>query len=182
MAQYVPFAPHVEVNGQTILSFVEAIPNYKDIMFGILAKYGLSDIAPDGWYSQASWLLAFKEIGERYGANTLFAIGKAIPEHAIFPKEIDSLQKALAAIDIAYHMNHRNGEIGHYQLVDFNQKYRMAIMECHNPYPSAFDRGIITTMGRRFKPKDSIVVNVELDENKVSRLNGGGSCTYKISW
>jgi len=47
----------------------------------------------------------------------LFAIGKAIPESAIFPPEIQGLEMGLSAIDIAYHMNHRGGEIGHYNLI-----------------------------------------------------------------
>ncbi|MBT33793.1 MAG: hypothetical protein CMO01_29360 [Thalassobius sp.] len=182
MAQYKPFADGVEVNGQTILTFVAAIPAYKDVMFGILAKHELKTIEPDGWYSQQRWLNAFQEIGERYGANTLYAIGKQIPENAKFPPEINDLEKALSAIDIAYQMNHQNGEIGYYKLVDFDGTYRRAVMECKNPYPSHFDRGIITSMTRKFRPVESIVINVILDENKPSRLNGAESCTYKVEW
>jgi hypothetical protein len=79
-------------------------------------------------------------------------------------------------------MNHRNGEIGYYKLTDYNQKLRLASMECKNPYPSDFDKGIIATMCRKFKPGDALVVNVELDKNEPSRINGADQCTYKISW
>ena len=182
MAQYVPFDPDVEVNGQTILAFVNAVPAYKVTMVGILAKHELPDVQPEGWFSQKKWLNAFKEIGEKYGANTLFAIGKVIPENAVFPPEIQSLKDALASIDIAYHMNHRNGEIGYYKLMEFNERGRKAIMECKNPYPSHFDRGIIMTMARKFMPNYSSIIKVELDESKPSRLNGADSCTYNVSW
>lgn len=182
MAQYVPFAKNVEVNGQTILSFVNALPAFKVTMEAILANYGLVNIQPEQWYSQKSWLDAFREIGEKYGANTLFAIGKVIPESAKFPPAIDDLEKALSTIDVAYHMNHQNGEIGYYKLISFNSSLRTAVMECKNPYPSSFDRGIITTMARKFRPKDSILVNVEVDNNFPSRLNGADSCTYKVGW
>ncbi len=182
MSQYIPFAEGVEVNGQTILSFINALPAYKDVMLAILSKHRIDNPEPNHWYSQKSWLDAFQEIGEKYGASTLFAIGKVIPENADFPKEIDTLEKALQAIDVAYHMNHQNGEIGYYKLIDFNEKLRLAIMECKNPYPSSFDRGIIMTMARKFKPDYSITVNVEIDENKPSRLNGADNCTYKINW
>ncbi len=182
MAHYIPFAENVEVNGQTLLSFVNALPAFKATMVSILANHGLIDVQPESWYSQKNWLKAFREIGEKYGANTLFAIGKVIPENAKFPPTIDNLEKALSAIDVAYHMNHRNGEIGYYKIISFNPNLRIAIMECKNPYPSSFDRGIIMTMARKFKPKDSIIVNVEVDNNLPSRLNGADSCTYKISW
>ena len=99
-----------------------------------------------------------------------------------FPPEIDNLQKALSSIDIVYQMNHKNGEIGYYKLLDFDTKYRRAIMECKKPYPSHLDRSIITTMTRKFKPSDSTVVNVTIDENHPSRLNGAESCTYKVEW
>ncbi|NJL12855.1 MAG: hypothetical protein HC913_07560 [Microscillaceae bacterium] len=182
MAQYIPFAPDVEVNGETILSFVQAIPAYSNIMLDILKFHGINQPKPGQWYSQESWLNAFKEIGEKYGANTLFAIGKAIPDNAQFPPDIDNLEKALSSIDIAYHMNHQGGEIGYYHLIDFQSEYRFAKMECKNPYPSNFDKGIITAIARKFKPDTAIVVQVELDENYPSRLNGSESCTYKVSW
>ncbi|TAG92639.1 MAG: hypothetical protein EAZ20_02375 [Bacteroidetes bacterium] len=182
MAQYKVFAPDVQVNGQTILSFVNALPTFKDDLNGILKNYSLVDIKPDFWYSQESWLNAFKEIGEEFGEKTLFLIGKTIPESADFPPHIIDLQSALASIDMAYHMNHKGGEIGYYKLVDFDINAQKAIMECKNPYPSHFDRGIITAMARKFKPENVIFLSIELDTSKPSRLNGDDSCTFNISW
>lgn len=182
MAQYIPFDTSVEVNGETILSFTKAIPVYETQMLELLARHNIVNPESGQWYPQVSWLSAFKEVGEKYGSNTLFAIGKAIPENAQFPPDIDNLEKALSAINVAYQMNHRNGEIGHYKLIDFQEENRLAIMECKNPYPSSFDKGIITTMTRKFKPATSIITRVELDEDKPSRTSGADSCHYKISW
>ncbi|WP_299453603.1 hypothetical protein [uncultured Microscilla sp.] len=182
MAQYIPFEEGIEVNGQTVLSFINALPMFRDDMLEILAKHGISNPKEGEWYPQLAWLNAFKEIGEKYGANTLFAIGKAIPENADFPPDIDNLEKALGAIDVAYHMNHTKGNIGHYTLVKFNEEDKIAIMECRNPYPSNFDRGIITTMARKFKPPSVLMIAVELDTSKPSRLDGAEQCTYRITW
>lgn len=182
MAQFIPFAPGVEVNGQTVLSVVEALDAGKETRRAILAKHGLGNVDPHGWFAQQQWLNAFREIAEEIGDYTLFSIGKAIPEHAIFPPEIDSLEKALAAIDVAYHMNHRNGEIGNYKLLSFDAAAKVAVMECKNPYPSEFDRGIITTMLRRFKPALSTRYDVVRDTSKPTRLEGADSCTYLITW
>jgi hypothetical protein len=184
MAQYIPFAPKVQVLGTTVLSFVNAlkVATIRKDMLQTLSRHGITDPTLEDWYSQASWLNAFKEIGEKYGATTLFAIGKAIPENAMFPPEIDSLQKGLAAIDVAYHMNHRGGEIGYYKLLEFHEGTKTALMECKNPYPSEFDRGIISAMAHKFRPMDILVIDVELDKNSPTRLNGADSCRFKISW
>jgi len=181
MAQFVPFQEGVEVNGHTILSVIHAYEAGKEYRTQIMAKHGLEP-EPGVWYPQKAWLDAFKEIADEVGQHTLYMIGKAIPEHADFPPDIDNLEKALASLDMAYHMNHRNGEIGHYELVQFDGKKRQAVMVCNNPYPSEFDRGIITTLLRKFKPEDSFRYDVQLDRTKETRLKGGESCTYLVSW
>jgi len=114
--------------------------------------------------------------------HTLFSIGKAIPDSANFPENIVSLKDALESIDIAYHNNHRGGEIGYYRLTELNKDERKAVMICKNPYPCPFDRGIITSIVRKYKPADSFDHEIKLDQNKESRLDGAESSTYLISW
>jgi hypothetical protein len=182
MAQFVPFGVNVEVLGQSIFSVVNAISLGKESRLEILKKHGIKNLCEDKWYNQKQYLNAFREIADAIGPSTLFAIGKSVPEHAIFPPEIDSLEKALQVIHVAYEMNHRGGEIGSYKLVKFDSVKRQAEMICNNPYPSEFDRGIITTILRKFKPKDSTSYDVSLDACKPTRLKDGHSCTYLIRW
>ncbi len=135
------------------------------------------------WYTQQCWLDAFREIAENIGSNTLFGIGKAIPDNAILPFQPlppYALREALESIDQAYQRNHRGGEIGYYRLVTFTGG--RATMECCNPYPSDFDRGIITAMARNFMPLHSRQLEVKLDDSQPTRLNGADSCTYLITW
>lgn len=181
MAQFIAFNPNVEVNGQTILSVVNALSVGKERRLGILKKHGIEP-EEGKWYKQQLWLNAFSEIYKELGDHTLFSIGKAIPENAKFPPQIDTLQKALEAIDMAYHMNHRGGEIGHYTLISYDGNGRHATMLCKNPYPSEFDRGIISTMLRRFRPKDSFKYDVSTDLTNETRIKGADSCTYIIRW
>lgn len=182
MAQYIPFASNVEVNGHTILSVVRAIPSYQTELELVLAKHGLKKIRSDGWYPQLFWLNAFREIGENYGAEVLFSIGKAIPENAIFPFNMETVQDALNSINIAYHINHRGGEIGYYKLIEYNQAKQTATMECRNPYPSHFDRGIISAMVEKLSPSNKNNISVNLNHSLPSRLHDADSCTYRILW
>ena len=179
MPQFIAFAPGVEVNGQTVLSVVEGMPMVKKLAREILENNGLVNVQPERWYSQQGWLDSFKAIASRVGAATLYQIGTKIPENAIFPLDIDSLEKALASIDIAYHLNHRGGEIGHYNLKSFGTTE--AVMTCHNPYPCDFDRGIISSMTQRFVGTGS-TYSVFHSKEGGCRKNGDNSCTYLISY
>lgn len=193
MAQYVAFNPEVEVNGTTVLSFVESMDNGRDARRAILNKHGI-DPGPGQWFSQQAWLDAFREVEETIGETNVFMIGKAIVDHAEFPPMKD-LEQALNAIDVAYHMNHRlhgqlmyestTGEmipgIGHYELRRFDSDARVAVMVCNNPYPSRFDEGIIAQVARRFKPAFRNT-HVERDDEAECRARGDESCTYVIQW
>ena len=181
MPQFEAIDPAVEVHVKAIVSIVNAVDIGQETRLKILKKHGIDPFIGE-WYPQQKYLDAFKEISENIGDRTLFMIGKSIPEYAEFPPHIDNLEKALASIDVAYNMNHRGGRIGRYQLVEFLEEDRTAVIVCDNPYPSEFDRGIITTMLRRFRPEDSIKSEVIRDLSKESRVDGHESCTYNITW
>jgi len=179
MAQFQAFAPGVTVNGQTVLSVVSGMGSFKNTAVKILQQHGIQDLSPLGWYSQQSWLDAFRDIFQGIGVKTLYQIGVSIPKNAKFPPGIDNLEKALASIDAAYHLNHRGGEIGHYQFTKTAPS--QGVMVCHNPYPCEFDRGIIEAMATRFRgagPAPKVVH----DSSKPCRSKQGDSCTFLIAW
>ncbi|MBU2523972.1 hypothetical protein KKG71_02145 [Patescibacteria group bacterium] len=192
MTQFKAINPSVEVNGQTVFAIVDGMGDMKNMAFQILEENGISDLKPENWYSQQSWLDAFKQISEKIGPATLNEIGKKIPENAKFPPEINDIHKALASIDVAYHLNHRlDGEImfdtengsmkvgiGHYRYRKISD--RCAEVECYNPYPCEFDKGIVTAMAQKFKPADSY--GIEVDSSGKCRKNGDESCTYRVRW
>ncbi|MEN8120138.1 MAG: hypothetical protein ABFS35_07315 [Bacteroidota bacterium] len=183
MPQFVAYNSEVEVNGQTIQSFIKGVTlQFRRKALQILANNEILNPVKGNWHNQQNWLDAFKQIYDTIGIHTLFSIGKAIPESAIFPENIIKLKDALDSINIAYHDNHRGGEIGYYRLTEFNEDERKAIMVCKNPYPCPFDRGIITSIVRKFKPIDSLNHEVELDTSVQNRLDGAESSTYLINW
>jgi hypothetical protein len=175
-----------------VRSVLEGMGSAKALGTRFLTKVGIGEPKAGQWYQQQKWLDAFKEIAGEIGPNTLFQIGLAIPRNAVFPPEIDTIQKALSAIDIAYHMNHRldgkvlfdgakMGEgIGHYTCTP-NANGRSAVVVCANPYPCDFDKGIIEAMARRFKPATSMSVSMRHDDGGC-RKNGNNACTWHVSW
>lgn len=187
---FVAQADDIAVNGQTVLSVAKAFSVVKDLGYKILERHGFKDVKEDAWYPQQQWLDAFREIHETMGGVTLFQIGKKIPDSAKFPPEIDTVEKALAAIDVAYHMNHsRRGKplfdpatgtmeegIGHYRVVSASEGE--AVMVCDNPYPDEFDRGIIEAMAAKFGKR----VIVEVDADAGTRERGREATTYRIRW
>ena len=196
--QFKAFEPGIEVNGQTVYSIVDGLGSFKSIGHETLLSVGIGSgskadyhIGMDSWYSQADWLQAFEKIAREIGDSTLKEIGKKIPENAQFPPWVIDIDSAIKSIDIAYHMNHRkNGTvmfdpntgtmlegIGHYGYERVPDK-NMIVSKCNNPYPDAFDHGIITTMAKKFQLGASVLH----DDSKPCRKNNAESCTYIITW
>ena len=180
MTQFRAFASDVEVNGDTVLSVVQGFGTFQERAHQILSQHNIVNPKPGQWYGQQDWLDAFRDISELLGGAALLGIGRKIPENAKWPPEIDSLEKALASIDVAYHMNHRGGEIGYYRYEKTGAKSGKMI--CRNPYPCDFDRGIIDAVCRKFKPRGTAIVGVLHDDSQPCRKQGDDSCTYLISW
>jgi hypothetical protein len=154
--------PRVEVNGETVLAFL------------------------------AGLVQAFGEIGGRIGDGALERIGRVIPDSARWPSDIEGIQDALASIDAAYHLNHRIGTrvlfdattgellegIGHYAVDEAGPG--SALVCCDDPYPCAFDLGIIRAVAERFGPEGRRVDVVHLEPG--CRKSGGGACRYRVTW
>lgn len=197
--QFKAFEPGIEVNGQTVYSIVDGIGQFKASAskllqqegIGVTDASGLIRLDPQGWYSQEAWLRVFEKIAGQIGSSMLYSIGLAIPRNAIFPQWVRDAFTAVQSIDIAYHLNHRRaGEImfdtatgrmidgiGHYGYAPVEGQ-RKILSVCENPYPCDFDRGIITSIVRRFEP----TAFVEHDDTKPCRKNGADACTYVVTW
>jgi len=198
--EFQPFESGIEVNGQTVWSIVDGFMLSKATPTRVLLEEGIGTLGPDGvvridpaaWYSQEAWLRAFQKISNALGMQVLLNIGKRIPENAIFPPWVVDVESAIRSIDIAYHLNHRKGGkvmfdlnthemlegIGHYGFERPHPTKPLIVSECRNPYPCAFDRGILSAMARRFAPTATVV---HLDEH-VCRRTGAEACTYHVKW
>ena len=135
----------------------------------ILSKFNISNPQPGQWFKQQDWLDAFKEIATTLGPTNLRFIGKAIIKSAQFPP-IETNKQAYEIVDIAYHMNHKDGEIGYYKLISYDENNKTAIMETNNPYPNDFDSGIFLGVFEKQRPPGGYsptVTYLETDNGKV---------------
>jgi len=179
MAQFRAYDARVEVNGAAVIALVDGMGAFGNTALAILEDKGIVNPIPGEWYPQQAWLDAFREIANRIGDNTLVQIGRKIPENAIWPPDVDCVEKGLPSIDIAYNMNHRNGNIGNYGYERTGEG--SARMVCDNPYPCAFDWGIIAAVVDMFK-KPGTITKVVHDDTQPCRKKGDDSCTYLVTW
>lgn len=172
-----------------MLSMLAAMGPQRPLADKALARAGVWNVVSEGWYRLDAALAGVQAIAEA-GPNAVFSFGKSVPKHAHLPPHIDSIAASLTLLDTAYHMNHRRdgrcmfdqvtGEmlegIGHYRC-HIDGKRRI-VMVCDTPYPPDFDRGTVAGFARRFEPH----AEVELDATKPTRLRGGESCTFIVTW
>jgi len=185
LAEFKSFVPGVEVAGEAVRAFSEGFSaEVRTIGQDILVRHGINDPRPGTFYRLQSFLDAMKEISESFGSHMLFRIGYEIARNAKLPPGLDVLENCLAAIDTAYHMNHRNGSIGSYTMVTQpgGRFMNVTAIVCANPYPCSFDWGVIEGFSQRFKPPGSVDIVVRHDDTKPCRKNGAESCTYLVSW
>lgn len=196
--EFRPFAPGIEVNGRSVYSVVESFSIARWLPGKILSECGIGELTadadllidPESWYSQDAWMQALSRIAREAGPRFLRRVGERIPENATFPTWVTDIYGAIRSIDIAYHMNHRrDGQvmfdpsteamlegIGHYGYEPVPGENRI-LSECRNPYPCAFDEGIVFAMARRFE--SGAEVSHATDR---CRSNGDLACTYVIEW
>lgn len=176
MATYEPIDSDVEVNGQTVISVVHAFPEaLQERGERILANHGIEDPTEDEWYPQEAWLAAFSELSDSMGESTLRRIGKMIPQSAEWPPGTDTVVDGVESIDAAYHLNHRNGDIGNYA-ADRQGEDKIHVT-CDNPYPCAFDTGILKGVVKEFGDGKARVKEIGAS----CREEGSESCLYEVT-
>jgi len=179
------FATDVEVAGRAVADFLAGFPKgTQAIGVSVLESQGIRNPDPMMWYPLQSLLNAMKDVAAFVSPEMLRQIGEHIASNVEVPPDRNSLEHVLAGIDGAYRLNHRGGDIGHYEFHDegVSSGLRRTRMVCPNPYPCAFDQGTIDGLAKRFKPNGCIDVLVWHDDEQPCRRHGADSCTYVVSW
>ncbi len=185
----------VEVRGEVLLGYLEAMGQLKQFALQQFKAFGITNPQQGQWYPLESLMGVFERFAKKHALQT---IGASVIRTAKWPKEIDSLYKALSSIDAAYHMNHRRdgrelfdyrtnriieGEIGHDYVIQLPDKKNTLLYVCESFYPCDFDFGMASQFAKQFKPAGSRVsAKIRHDDHAPCRKKGGESCTYILEW
>lgn len=178
MTEFKVFDTNTEVHQNFLQVVSEALKILEYDPDRYFQKHGFNLDADIEWYDLQKCLDMLKDIQDSEGSECLVSAGNQCPDLAIWPPEIDSIEKAFDSMDMAYHMNHRNGEIGHYIVTHVADRHIR--VKAENPWPSNFDFGMCWGLAKRFAPKDSKIQVIR--EPSPSRVNGDEYCTYDVTW
>ncbi len=182
MPQFIAHSPLVEIWGGSLLGIVEGLVQAgapQDHILALLAKGGILDPDREGWYPQQGLLDTLRTAGEQFGEGALRSAGRAIPRHSRFPPEVDTLDRALTTLDLAYQVNHRGGRIGHYACKRLGP--RKVEIYCDNPYGCELDLGILETLLEHHGAVGK-EVRVAHAPGTSCRKKGHRACVYHVRW
>jgi len=180
MAEFVAVSPTAEVLGDAVLSILDGMGGIRSRAVKILAQNGIQEVKQGQWYPQQGVLSSFRTIFEKVGPSTLQMIGHKIPANAPFPPSIRTITDALRSLDVAYQMNHRGFECANaYRYEPLSE--RSARIVCANPYPCEMDLGLVEGMADRFRPKDSMRIEVRHAPGDCRRKQAE-RCAYTVHW
>ncbi len=155
---YVSFDPAATVNGDTLRALLATF-HIPQLAREMLEKYGLpANPQPGHWYSLQAWLDVLSELELFYGDRTVYAVGLQVATSSLWPAHITTLEQALHALDETCRLNIKGTTIGYYRIE--SQQPRKIWVHCLTPTPVDFERGIITGLARKFKPLDSLRVEI----------------------
>jgi len=167
-----------EVAGDLLRAVVTGVGQFSSDARGpaiaALSEHGVAEPSPGEWYPLAPAIAAIESVDGLVGVDGTLDLGKRVSRTFAFPAATDDVPAALAALDRAYRDHHR-GDAGGYtfrQIGDDDGR-----IECHTPYPCAFDRGVVEGVTSRFA--DGFVC---LREVGVCRADGAERCTYELTW
>jgi len=170
-----PYPPSFQVSGGNILSMLSAMGPFRKRGEQLLSEQGIESVSAEAWYPLEGYVRALETIGEKMGPNTLFQIGKKIPDHIMLPPGLDSFEKIAASFGMAFEMNHR----GHPGKITYQMTGDSSVtIVTGTPYPTDFDRGV--TQGF-FHKLISARVNVVEATSQPSKREGAETSTFLVS-
>lgn len=174
---------HAEVSGHSVLASICANPGLKEIRAKQWIAQGNPDCIAERWYP----ISAFLKFLTTLGPKSVYVIGREIPSFAIIPEDVvkQNLEDALIHLNISYHANHRNGEVGYYKVESYSERQRKAVVACVNPYPKSLNWGLLTGLSRQYvtDPAARAALRVMEDPERInlSEISDNGAY-FIITW
>ncbi|MBI9068319.1 MAG: hypothetical protein JEZ09_13580 [Salinivirgaceae bacterium] len=166
------------VSGESIISLYKGLPeSLQDIVGTLLNKRGISNLKQGNWYKLNAFVSIIEEIDSIFGSQTIYEIGKEVLNTALIADPVKNLVQAFDKYQITYNMNHRNSECIFF-VMESNTKKKRIQVSILNPYPFHINRGLLTSLARKYPPKKGKIPEVTLDEAKSVFPKG----IYNITW
>ena len=196
MEQQLVIDPGIEVGGGSIGSIIDAFQQYPSVVTKYLVQSGLvsgkqSQIDRSAWYPLDKWLTVYHSIAKDVGINSLYTIGKKVPDYVQLPPHVTDIRSAFGTLNIAYHITHRKNGVVMFDPATGTMLDGIGNVTCEaasgeqkltlkfeNPYPCEFDRGLIHGFATKFEP----TARVLHDNSAPCRKKGASSCTYVVTW
>jgi hypothetical protein len=171
------FSPDAEVSGSNIKMYISSMGAFTLIGKTILRSCGIEEEPKANcWYNHQMFLNAVREIEAKTGPNTIALIGSRVAENAIFPPDVNSMEKALENLGEAYQVNHRGDNKSFKRSLKIADHTYKVIAE--TPYPCDLDAGYLMGLANRY----GINAIITHDDSQPCRKHGAESCTYNIVW
>jgi hypothetical protein len=186
----------IEVSGRTVVGLIQAFGQFRVLASQLLLAEGIGQKGPDGlvevdgeqWYPADAQLRALARANEQMGDSVVHQVGVTVVKHVQWPESIKDLKTLVMHLDRGYHLSHRrNGRtmwdpktdvmqegIGHYR--GRTRPDGALELEVDNPYPCAFDKGLLFGAMRML----NVVGAILHDETLQCRKRGGKSCVYVV--
>ncbi|WP_224363566.1 hypothetical protein [Hyalangium versicolor] len=186
----------IEVSGRVVFGLVQAFGQFKGQASQLLLAEGIGTKGADGlvvvdptaWYPLDGFMRAFDRTGQQMGDSVLHQIGVSTAKTAEWAPNTTDLKGVISQIDQGYHLNHRKfGKVmwdpatGYMQEGIGHYVYRARPdgsmeVQANNPYPCAFDKGLLFGAMRVLDTVGAIIH----DDSHPCRKRGNKSCTYII--
>jgi hypothetical protein len=173
-------APEIEFIGQNLRAFTDNLQG--DEVGPIVAKYGLANADPNGWYKARPWMDAMNELAQHPNfSSNMVAIGMKIGEIVPMPPTLPNptLGEVLQAWDGIYQYIHRGGDVGKIVCTKIDDKHYTTTHT--DLYPDDFSYGIVYGYARRFLPRGARF-KVHYDEEVKPRDHGGPITIIHVRW
>ncbi|WP_436925451.1 hypothetical protein [Halosimplex amylolyticum] len=169
----------MEVAGELVAAVVGGVEKFStDAREPARNAFGDRDLATaqsGEWYPLSAYVDAIDAVHDFVGDHAVHALGQRIARAVAFPADVDGVPAALAALDEVYRDQHRGGDVGGFAFRQIGDEDGR--VECHTPYPCAFDRGVVE--GVAVAHADGFVCVCEVG---ACRSEGADRCTYDVSW
>ena len=168
---------NAETTGDSILSFMECAK--MEALLPFMKRHGLDNVQRGEWYPLQKWLDVQRDISEEGGGSfDLLAIGMAIPQSAIFPPEISTVEAVVQGWDFSYQMNHRGGDVGKYVVTKISNGFKIVDS---TPYPTDISFGVMRGFVKRFRVDNTNYIT-KYDTSAPSKKYGKETSTFLLTW